>query len=228
MLEVICTSLADARAAEHGGADRIELVRDLERDGLTPALALVAAVRRAVRIPIRVMLRERNTFDTNPDELAALCATAAALQDLGVDGLVLGLTRAGVLDSAALHAISAAAPALRITFHRAIEHVHDPVTTLAMLAHFPQVDTVLHSGGPGTLETRITRLNALQRTTAGRMTILAGGGMTDAVIQAIGDATRIRAFHVGRSARTSAQVTNPIDAARVRALQQRINAMPSA
>ena len=57
ILEVIALDAADARAARDGGADRIELVADMRRQGLTPAVATFAAVRAAVGIPVRVMLR---------------------------------------------------------------------------------------------------------------------------------------------------------------------------
>ena len=40
ILEVIAVDAADARAAEQGGADRIELVSAMSEGGLTPALAL--------------------------------------------------------------------------------------------------------------------------------------------------------------------------------------------
>jgi copper homeostasis protein len=60
VIEVIAQSVADAVAAESGGADRLELVRELERDGLTPPPELVRAVREAVRIPVYVMVRPRN------------------------------------------------------------------------------------------------------------------------------------------------------------------------
>ncbi len=215
MLEVICESVEDARAAEAGGADRIELVRDLDQDGLTPSLHLAEAVKHAVKIPVRAMLRERNTFDSNPAELRQLCTVARAFQALSVDGLVLGFTRAGFIDTAAVRAITSAAPDLSVTFHRAIEHVNDPAAALNMLATFPQVDTLLHSGGHGDVQMRIRRLNALLSIVNGRMTVLAGGGMTSAVIQEIRAATRIRAFHVGRSARAPATAEGVVDAARV-------------
>ena len=48
-LEVIATSVDDALAAEQGGAARVELVRSLDRGGLTPPLALVDAVLAHVR-----------------------------------------------------------------------------------------------------------------------------------------------------------------------------------
>jgi copper homeostasis protein len=38
LLEVIVLSVEDARAAEEGGADRLEVVRDIHLGGLTPPL----------------------------------------------------------------------------------------------------------------------------------------------------------------------------------------------
>jgi copper homeostasis protein len=205
MLEVIAETLADARAAEAGGADRIELVRDLHRDGLTPSLDLVAQIRAAVRTPMRVMLRERDGFDIDSAGIDALANAAAELQSLDVDGLVLGFTRRGVLDTGAIRALCDAAPALRVTFHRAIEHVRDVSASFDMLARFPQIDTILHSGGTGDAAVRCARFTELHALAAGRFTILAGGGMTPALLHALRLHTPIRAFHTGRAVRDAAR-----------------------
>ena len=58
MLEVIACSVTDAIAAAQGGAHRIELISRFDIGGLTPSLGLVRDVIRAVKIPVRVMLRE--------------------------------------------------------------------------------------------------------------------------------------------------------------------------
>jgi copper homeostasis protein len=219
MLEVIATSVADALAAEAGGADRVELISALERDGLTPPVALVEAVRAAVRIPVRVMLRDRDGFSIDSAGVAALCDVAERLQALDVDGLVLGFTHRGVLNTAAIRAICAAAPALRVTFHRAIEHVRNLSASLDMLEHFPQIDTLLHSGGPGDVATRVAALSRLHSASAGRFTILAGGGMSLEMITALLRDTTIRAFHTGRAARVPQTVVGAVDTGRVRALK---------
>ena len=57
LLEVIATTVADARAAAQAGADRLELVTAMGEGGLTPGIGLVAAVVEAVAIPVNVMVR---------------------------------------------------------------------------------------------------------------------------------------------------------------------------
>ena len=93
-LEIIACSLTDAIAAEQGGADRIELISHYEVGGLTPPLDLVRAVVAAVSIPVRVMLRDAESFFV-PDrgDRAILERTARELNQLPIDGLVFGFLR---------------------------------------------------------------------------------------------------------------------------------------
>src|SRR3954463_8870873 len=48
LVDVIALNAADARPAQDGGPDRIELVTYMARDGLTPDIVTFAAVRAAV------------------------------------------------------------------------------------------------------------------------------------------------------------------------------------
>ena len=94
LLEVIACTVDDAVAAERGGADRIELVRDLGRGGLTPDIALTAAVVDAVRIPVRVMIREDEPFVVSDPEVSqALCDVAGGMSGLGYRRPRAGLPR---------------------------------------------------------------------------------------------------------------------------------------
>jgi copper homeostasis protein len=96
LLEVIVQSVADAREAARGGADRLEVVREIDKAGLTPAPELVRAIAAEVGLPLRVMVRENDGFTTSDREMAALRSAAAAFAEIGVDGLVAGFERDGM------------------------------------------------------------------------------------------------------------------------------------
>jgi copper homeostasis protein len=146
LLEVIACSLEDALAAEAGGADRIELVRNLAAGGLTPSLDLVDAVLARVRIPVRVMVRDTiSHFVCDPRDRSRLLATARELSERSVDGIVFGAVTHGVMtaghesnasivaDIPLLTAVLRASGGKPATFHRAFESVTDPVRTLGEL-----------------------------------------------------------------------------------------------
>src|ERR1044071_10079626 len=67
ILEVIACSVADAVEAQKGGASRLEVVRELDRGGLTPSIQLVQAIKDAVDLPLRVMVRESDGYGTRDD-----------------------------------------------------------------------------------------------------------------------------------------------------------------
>lgn len=93
-LEVIVLSVDEGVAAEQGGATRLEVVREIEAEGLTPEVALVERLLARVTIPLRVMIRPRNAFvlddEAHRDEVRR---DAARFADLPVD-LVTGYVRA--------------------------------------------------------------------------------------------------------------------------------------
>ena len=90
ILEVIVQSVADAREAARGGADRLEIVREISIGGLTPPLSLVRAITGETSLPLRVMVRENAGFGATASELSSMRDAAAALAGIGVDGLVVG------------------------------------------------------------------------------------------------------------------------------------------
>jgi copper homeostasis protein len=225
ILEVIATSVTDAIAAERGGATRLEVIRRFEQDGLTPPLSLVKDILDAVRIPIRVMLRERDDFRvTGDDELAKLCEQAHALAQLSVDGMVLGFLRGGEVDIASVQGVTACASGVRLTFHRAFEAVHDPRAAIDALKRLGQVDCILTNGGNGSWRERSQHLQKLQQLMHPNMDVLVGGGVNGEAIETVCTMTPIRAFHLGRAVREPQTVDGVVSAARVAAMKQRLAA----
>jgi copper homeostasis protein len=210
ILEVIVTSLCEAIEAELGGADRLELVCSLESGGLTPPLQLVREVVERISIPVRVMLRERDCMSiADQAELDALKYRAKSIADLPIDGLVLGFLKDGALDLTATKELLAMAPNCRATFHRAFDHLRDPLGTLHDLKQLPQIDRILTSGGEGSWAQRKTRLLEWRRTAAPQIKIIIAAGLCAENLAAMSGNCSEFEVHVGRAARFP-QITSGI------------------
>jgi copper homeostasis protein len=222
-LEVIALSVDDGLAAEEGGATRLEVVRDIHEDGLTPAVTLVEHLLQRVRIPLRVMVRPRNTFlvgDTaHRDEIAR---DAARFADLPVD-IVTGYVRTAAdgaieLDEDALALVAARVPRARITVHRAIERIS--ANRGDALRRCAQVDRVLSGGGAGTWQVRADALERLQADLA-PVRVIVGGGVTLDGVEALALRTTLRELHVGRIARAGESFEQPVSVEAVAILAAR-------
>ncbi len=220
IFEVIALGPDDAVAAQAGGADRLELVTDMAADGLTPSLETFAAVRAAVDIPVRVMLRMADGFGAgDPRELDALCARARALRAEGAEEFVLGfLDRDGGPDLAAVRTLVDAVDGSRWTFHRAIDRAADRDTLRKALTGLPGLDTYLTAGSPLGVPHGLPVLRAeAARTRAAEPgyepRLLVGGGLRADHLPQL-RAAGVDAFHVGAAVRPDGWAT-PVDAAAV-------------
>ena len=219
ILEVIACSVADAIAAQQGGAGRLEIVRDLDRGGLTPSIELVRGIKDSVQLPLRVMLRQSDGYGTRGEmEVEELCKAAKELSRLAVDGVVLGFLKGDRIDLKLTARILSCAPGLKATFHHAFEGTVDQLQAVNELKRLHQVDRILSSGGFGQLEERRERLDAYAHGASPEITIIAGGGIDTEAITLLKSTTSIREFHVGRAAREGFQVGSPVQAELVRTL----------
>ena len=224
VLEVIACTVADAIEAKDGGASRLEVVRDFEEGGLTPAFELVQEIKSAVDLPLRVMVRESSGYTVKTEhEIEKLCNAAERFAELGVDGLVLGYLHDEKIDTALAECILRCAPNLKATFHHAFEDLSDHLAAIATLKRLPQIDRILTRGGSGELSEKIQRLNNYERTAKPELTILAGGGIDLESIRQVGRATNVREFHVGRAARFGNRVDAAVSAPLVNNLVRVLN-----
>jgi copper homeostasis protein len=219
ILEVIVQSVADARAAADGGADRLEVVRAIEEGGLTPPFSLVRRIAEITALPLRVMIRENAGYTTTRRELAVLRRQAEALASAGIDGIVAGFADAGKLRLDDLAALLEAAPRLRVTFHRAFDALDDPAGAVRALARVPAIDSILTSGGAGDPPQRCARLRDLAARAGMRLRIIAGGGVDEEMFQEVARSGCVNEVHVGRLAREAWDRRAPVSRARVRRLR---------
>lgn len=225
ILEVIALGAEDAVAAEAGGADRLELVTDIAADGLTPSLDTFVAVREAVTIPLRVMLRAGAGFTVgDAQELDSLCGRARQLRAEGAEEFVLGfLDHGGGLDRDSVEVLLGAVPGCRWTFHRAIDRAADRGELRRQLRGPAGPDTYLTAGSANGVDDGLAVLHEeAARTAAGdpghEPQNMIGGGLRLEHVPGL-RAAGFDAFHIGGPAR-SAGWSGPVDARCVRAWRE--------
>jgi copper homeostasis protein len=226
VLEVIALDAEDALAAQAGGADRLELVTDMAADGLTPAVGTFTAIRAAVELPLRVMIRLSDGFAAG--DTGRLAAVARELRAAGAREFVLGFLDAdGAVDLPAVERVLAELDGCPWTFHRALDHAADRDTVRKQLDGLPGLDTVLTAGSPRGVDDGLpTLLAEAARTRAGEpghgQRILVGGGLALRHVPRL-RAAGVDAFHIGGAARPAGWA-GPVSAEAVRAWRRALDA----
>lgn len=200
LLEVCVDSLASARAAIAGGADRLELCSALAVGGLTPYSELLRQIRAESDIPIRCLMRPRaGDFLYAPEEITMMAAQITQLRRLGANGFVIGcLDAQGNLDGRTMAPLLMAAEGTGLTLHRCIDVSRDPCKTY-LDAKALGIDTVLTSGAAGSSLQGMETIGALLelRDSCQGPEILVGAGVNAKTITLFREKyPQIRAFHM--------------------------------
>lgn len=205
-VEIAVQDRAGVRVALEAGADRIELCSALGVGGLTPSAGLIeAAVAEAQSAGrdgfVHVLIRPRaGGFVYDADEVELALADIRFARRAGASGVVVGaLDAVGAVDTDAVARFVAEASDLEVTFHRAIDIAPDPLGALDTLAALG-VRRILTSGGASRSIDGVGMLAALAAESAGRVQVMAGGGVGVTDIAGIA-ATGVDAVHL--SARTT-------------------------
>ena len=218
LLEVIATTVADARAAAQAGADRLELVTAMGEGGLTPSVGLIEAVVSAVRVPVNVIVRPHSrSFVYDADDYAVMLRDIRAVKAAGANGIVIGMLDAqGGIDREGLTRACEAAAGLAITFHRAFDEARDLREALDVLLGVEAVTSVLTSGGkPSVLHAQAVVGELVRQASGSHCTVLAGAGLTvDAVADFVSH-THVEAVHFGSGVRVNGNGLAPVDPAKV-------------
>jgi copper homeostasis protein len=215
LIEACVDTLTSAVNAEAGGADRIELCDNLGDAGTTPSHGVLRLALEQLRIPVFPIIRPRGGgFTYDEADVAVMRADLRHARDLGAPGAVIGaLTVDGVIDERLTAALRADAPAMQLTFHRAFDIAADPHAALETLIQLG-INRLLTSGQANDAWLGRELIASLVTQAAGRIVIMAGGGINEENAAELVRLTAVTEIHVrGATLRR--------DAGRERAIQFR-------
>lgn len=197
LVEVAVDTIESARAAEAGGAGRIELCTGLVEGGTTPSAGMIAVCREELGIPVTVLIRPRSgDFVYTGEELDVMRRNIAFARDMGVHGVALGaLLPDGTVDVERTRALVEDANPLSVTFHRAFDFTRDAEEALEAVIR-AGVSRVLTSGRAATALDGVSTLSQLVRQAGDRLTVIAAGGITEDNVRRLVQATLVREVHV--------------------------------
>jgi copper homeostasis protein len=177
LIEAYIETVERAVAAVGEGADRLELCGPGD-GGLTPSDAQLRDVRRAVEVPIHVMVRPREgNFVYTAAEFAEMRRAVPRMRELGANGVVMAMLHPdGRLDLERMAELIALADGMRVVCHRAFDFTPDADVALEQLVTLGAHE-VLTSGHAPTAMEGMAMLRRNVQQAAGRIAILAGGGV---------------------------------------------------
>jgi copper homeostasis protein len=212
LVEACVDSVESARAAERGGARRLELCDNLADGGTTPSAGMIDAVKAAVRIPVFVIVRPRGGgFDYYVAEQDVMRRDEYAAIALGAHGVVVGVLRPDArVDSLRTQALVAAAEGVQVTFHRAFDLVPDQYDALDAIAA-AGVSRVLTSGGASTAAEGADAIGSLVKAAGTRLIVVAGGGIREENVADLVRRSGVREIHI-RGTRLRHTTMTPINA----------------
>ena len=196
LIEGCVDSYASCAAAVRAGADRLELCGQLIIGGVTPSPSLFRQIRRDFGVKINVLIRPRfGDFLYSKEETEQMCWEIGMFGDLGADGVVIGaLTPDGELDAEKMSRLMNCAGGMDVTLHRAFDMTREPMAALETAVDLG-CRTILTSGQESGAEAGRAMLRLLRQRAAGRIDVMAGGGVKSRNIWELYEFTGIRVFH---------------------------------
>ena len=195
--EVCVESTDQAVNAERNGADRIELCKNLDLDGLTPEINVIQNTMKSVNIPVKVMIRPRpGNFIYSHNEIKTMEQDIGLCKQLNVPEVVIGiLTGSGNIDTIITKRLASRAYPMPVTFHKAIDQTEDILYELDRLSRIQEISSILTSGGKKTAINGQSMLRKMIDQYGKRFTIIAAGSVTHENFDEIHGLINAREYH---------------------------------
>jgi copper homeostasis protein len=195
-VEIVVYNIESAVHAQKGGADRIELCDNPLEGGTTPSYGVIDMVRQSLSIDVFVMIRPRGgDFVYTAYEYHAMKRDIEMCKRASVDGVVFGMLKPdGHLDKERCRKLIELARPLKVTCHRAFDVAADPFQTLEDCIEVG-FDRILTSGRQPKAIQGTALLAELVKRANGRISIMAGSGVSVDNAQAIIQETGVHEVH---------------------------------
>ncbi len=206
--EVCVESVEAAKAAQAGGAHRVELCADLLEGGITPSAGTIALARDRLSVRLHVIIRPRGgDFCYSATEFAVMLRDVATAKALGADGVVIGVLQPdGAINAEHTAELIATARPLSVTFHRAFDVTRNPFEALETLIALG-VERVLTSGQEASALEGADLVAELVRRAGDRIIVMPGGGIRAGNVAKVLAATGAQEIHFTAGASAESQMT---------------------
>ena len=196
-VEICANSRQSAVNAQAGGAVRVELCRQLEVGGTTPTADDIRYCVHDLKLRTHVLVRPRaGNFVYTDAEYEQIVQEVEMCRRCGAHAVVVGfLTPEGRIDEERTRRIVQLASPMEVTFHRAFDEIHQAVGEALGAVIRCGCHRILTSGCQPNAEQGIDTLRQLVHQAAGRITILAGAGITPANARRIVQETGVPEIH---------------------------------
>lgn len=223
MIEIIALTPDDARRIEACGADRVELISAFSEGGLTPSYGMIEKTVKAVKIPVNVMIRPHaKSFVYSKEEIAIIKKDIVICKELGANGVVFGvLNGSGYIHEENIQELLELCHGLDVTFHKAIDELSHIVEGVKVLSKYPEIKTILTSGGKGKITENIPVIVEMIKN-AGHINVMAGGGLSFENIKQVIGGTGVTEYHFGTAVRYNKSIFGDIDMRRLEELVESI------
>ena len=178
IIEVCANSYESAINAEVGGANRVELCKDLHLDGITPDDEVVIKTLNKLKIPVFILIRPRaGNFVYSNKEFELMKADIVKFKEMGCKGIVCGILNDDkTIDLERTKELVELTRPLEFTFHRAFDIVPNPIKEIEKLIELG-IDRVLTSGQEEIAVDGLDLLHNLLEITQKRIKIMPGSGI---------------------------------------------------
>lgn len=196
LLEVCAYNIQSCIVAEKGGASRIELCASPAEGGVTPSYGTIHYAVGNISIPVYVMIRPRGgNFVYDAAELSMMREDIAICKQLGAAGIAIGILKPdNTIDTEEMKRMVALAHPMGVTCHKAFDRTPDALQALEDVIA-TGCERILTSGLEPTAEAGATMLATLVAKTAGRITIMPGGGVRSTNIHQLAHSTGAVELH---------------------------------